>query len=753
MVARNLFVSALLGLFVSGVHGGVGEWKNYTDMKGITGVVAGKNELWASTRGGLFRFRLSDSSFTTFTNSEGLATNALSAVFLDATGKVWVGAGNGAVDIYDPATRTWQHIQDFLLSEKTQKGVTGFYQLGDSLYIASDFGVSLFLQSRFEFRETYSKFGSFPSSIRVNSFLIDGSRLWVATPSGAASADKNNPNLSAPSAWTTYTADDGLPVQVVNALAVFNGTVYAGTDAGLAKLNQSSWEAVGPLLGKQITRLVPIGSRLYVGAASEVYSLSTDGAVSLVGTPLPSNVTALASDPSGNLVVGVDRNGLAFPRGTTWSFKFPNGPASNLFIGLKVDSAGVLWAGSGINGRGTGFYRLDPSAPEGKQWTNYDSKSNPELRFDDYYKVSLTRDNAKWVSSWGRGVARVDKTGRLTLFNQTNSCFVGLPEGPGGDPTFIVIGDVASDVRGNTWMTVRSASDGNVLAVYRPDSTWFCLGNGLNPTVTLLTGLAIDLFDTKWIVSEEPSFRGLIYMTDGGTLTTLTDDSWNILTAADGLSSNNITRVVADREGQVWVGSDLGLNIIINPRSPKGNIRRVFVAREQYVNDIAIDPLGNKWVGTKEGVFVLSSDGTVLLAQYTAANTNGKLIDDDVRAVAFDDKRGIAYFGTENGLSSLGTTSVAPVESFGDLTVFPNPFRLPSTGPLQIDGLVRDSNIKILTIDGRLVREFPAPGGRIAFWDGRDDGGELVSTGVYVIVASSETGGDVATGKVAVLKK
>lgn len=753
MVSRGLWSGAILSFLSSGVFGGVGEWKNYTDMKGVQSIATGKNALWAATRGGLFRFNLSDSSITTLTNSEGLTSNLLTAVLVDDAGKVWVGASNGAIDIYDPAKQTWQHIQDILLSDKTRKGVTGFYQLGDSIYVASEFGVSLFDRRRFEFRETYSKFGSFPSSIRVNSLTVAGGRIWVATSSGVASADLKNPNLAAPSAWTTVTTAEGLPSNLANALAYFNGTIYVGTEAGLARQGQSSWQLVAALGARQITRLAQIGSRLYATEGSEVYSVGADGSVSKVGSNLPASINAITNDGSGSAVLGVEKNGLAFLKGLAWTFKFPNGPASNLFINLKVDTAGVLWAASGINNRGAGFYSFDVAGPAGKQWTSYDVSTNPELKFNDYYRVSLGRDNSKWISSWGRGVARVNREGSVTVFNQTNAGFVGIPEGPTASPTFIVIGDVVTDRRFNTWMTVRSSANGNVLAVYRPDSSWFFLRNGLNPSVTLLTSMAIDLFDTKWIVSEDPALPGLIYMADGGTLTNLSDDSWNILRDTDGLASNTITRVIVDQEGEVWVGTNLGLNIILNPRSPKGNIRRVFIAREQYVNDIAVDPLGNKWVGTKEGVFVLSPDGTALLAQYTVANTQGKLIDNDVRAVTFDERRGIAYVGTENGLSSLTTTSVAPLVSFEELSVSPNPFRLPSPRMLQIDGLVRDSNIKILTIDGRLVREFPAPGGRIAFWDGRDETGALVSSGIYIIVAFSENGDQVTKGKVAVLKK
>jgi hypothetical protein len=52
-----------------------------------------------------------------------------------------------------------------------------------------------------------------------------------------------------------------------------------------------------------------------------------------------------------------------------------------------------------------------------------------------------------------------------------------------------------------------------------------------------------------------------------------------------------------------------------------------------------------------------------------------------------------------------------------------------------------------------LVAEFSSPGGRIAYWDGKDNNGELVSTGVYIIVAFDTEGNEVITGKVAVLRE
>ena len=72
---------------------------------------------------------------------------------------------------------------------------------------------------------------------------------------------------------------------------------------------------------------------------------------------------------------------------------------------------------------------------------------------------------------------------------------------------------------------------------------------------------------------------------------------------------------------------------------------------------------------------------------------------------------------------------------------------------LVIDGLIKDCDIKILSITGNLVTEFSSPGGRTAYWDGTDQHGNVVNSGVYIIVAFDQEGNSVTTGKVAVLRE
>ena len=128
-------------------------------------------------------------------------------------------------------------------------------------------------------------------------------------------------------------------------------------------------------------------------------------------------------------------------------------------------------------------------------------------------------------------------------------------------------------------------------------------------------------------------------------------------------------------------------------------------------------------------------------------------MDNDVLSIAIDQERGVAYFGTERGLSSLTIAPVRTERAFSTIDVAPNPFVLPSQTPLMIRNLVEESSVKILRVDGSLVTEFSAQGGGRAFWDGTDSAGRAVGSGIYFVIAYTRNGDEIGTGKVAVVRK
>ena len=150
---------------------------------------------------------------------------------------------------------------------------------------------------------------------------------------------------------------------------------------------------------------------------------------------------------------------------------------------------------------------------------------------------------------------------------------------------------------------------------------------------------------------------------------------------------------------------------------------------------------------------MVDADGTQLLQSYTVASTNKSLLSNDIRSIAIDQKRGIAYFGTEQGLSSLAIAAMQTNRAYSKIECGPNPFILPSNQPLTIRNLVANSTIKIVTVSGSVIRQFDAQGGGRAFWDGRDKNGALVASGIYFIFAYAENGSQTVIGKVAVIRR
>ena len=723
-----------------------GVWKTFTSQREVRAVSLHDGVVWAATDGGLFSYRLADSVVKQFTTSAGLKTNSLSAVAVDKFGTVWTGASSGIVQAYSPSTRQWKYVSDIARDNAAERQINSLVAVGDTLYIASQIGINAYLIRRDEFWFTARSFGSgSPIAGNVTAVARVGDSIWIGTRSGVAVASAAHPNLSSPSAWRT--TQSGLPSNTVTALAVFRNTLYAATTQGVTRYDGTSWSTVAGTAGRSFLGLASNTTTLSCVTSTELTTIDSTGAVSTTGGFV--DLGSLTVEGS-RIVLGSQSGGLALQRNSVWRYAVPNGPATSRMIGLAVDQSGVVWAGTG-SGSGQGFMSFD-----GKTWRLYNRSAYPILGIDEYYKVNIGANNTKWVSSWGHGVVELDATGNIRKLYNASS---GLPTTAccGYSPDFVVVAAVVSDNAGLPWVITRPGTNDTVATVILPDSSlnYILLDPGFQPSRGVFTDGIIDGYGTLWLANSKISEGNEdgIFFYNGRGFPGSSSTHWGRLTAADGLTSGKIFCVAVDQTGQVWCGTDKGINLIVNPYGLRPQLASYVPLREQQIYSIVVDPLNNKWVGTTEGVFLLSPDGTSILAQYTVENTDGKLADNEVQSIAFDRTSGTVYFGTERGLSSLGTSAPAPLPSFDELVIRPNPFYVPSPAGVTIDGLVQNSSLKIMSVDGQVIKDIKSPGGRIAFWDGTDARGNYVSTGVYVIVAFSENGSQVAVGKVAVLRK
>jgi ligand-binding sensor domain-containing protein len=735
----------------------LGRWRNFTDMKTVRAIAATTDSLWVATSGGLFLFNPSSNAFAKFTNSEGLSSNDLTAVTIDGTGRVWVGSSDGFINSYTPTTGEWVAITAIEESDRVQKGIRSILARGDSLFIATDFGITVLQISRREFKDTYANLG-FATQAGVNNVKIFKNRIWAATDLGVSSASLDAPNLSAPTSWTAYGTADGLPSSICTVVTSIHDTIVAGTSNGLAIFTGNQFLPVPAFSGKAVTDLL--------ARANDVVVLTNEGgsfkltAYAGIGSPSVAIATntglqgnALAGQPlTTNVWVGTASSGIARWTGA-WEYTVPNCPRSSLFSSVVVDDRGILWAASGISGRGQGFYRFDLSAPDNARWKGYTMATDPLMNSDDYYKVSLGANGSIWVSSWGWGAVEVvnDSIRRHLDQSSTPALAGAVPQ----NPSFVVVGGVGVDSQGDTWIVDRSAINGNHIVQLKSNNS---VVYRTSPSSDgKLTNILIDHNDTKWFANSEPTDKppdGLFYFNEDSTVNgTRSSGGWGQLTTSDGLPSSIVLSLALDLNGEVCIGTDLGMVIVNDPLNPKGSIVPRTPLRGQSIQAIAVDAVNNKWVGTKEGVIVVNSDATAVLGQYTVLSTNGKLVDDDIRSIAYDQKRGIMYFGTIKGLSSLEVAAEQTLRSITTLDVGPNPYLVPSTTRLTIRNLSADASIKIIMTSGALVLQFKAQGGGRAFWDGRDSEGNVVPSGIYFVVAFSDNGNQTGTAKIAVVRR
>jgi hypothetical protein len=157
-----------------------------------------------------------------------------------------------------------------------------------------------------------------------------------------------------------------------------------------------------------------------------------------------------------------------------------------------------------------------------------------------------------------------------------------------------------------------------------------------------------------------------------------------------------------------------------------------------------VDPANRKWIGTPNGVWLLSEDGYTVIKNFTTANA--PLLSNNVMEIGIDESSGEVFFGTEKGLISYMGDASEGAKGYGNVEIFPNPVRPDFTGSVSIRGLIDNSTVKVTDISGQLVYETTSSGG-FASWDGRSMNGRRVSTGVYLIFAANKDGSQTHVGK------
>jgi len=223
--------------------------------------------------------------------------------------------------------------------------------------------------------------------------------------------------------------------------------------------------------------------------------------------------------------------------------------------------------------------------------------------------------------------------------------------------------------------------------------------------------------------------------------------------------------VVEDLNKNIWIGTDMGPFMLerneINqngstftqvkvPRNDGTNYADYLLAGID-ISSIAIDGAGRKWFATNgNGVYLISADNLTQLQHFTVDNS--PLLSNTVLSVAMNQTSGEVFFGTENGLCSYisDATETNSEMSSDNVWAYPNPVDPGYTGLITITGLTLDADVKIVSSNGALVAQGRSNGGTFT-WDGHDQKGRRVASGVYMVVTATKSGEKGTVCKIAIV--
>lgn len=444
-------------------------------------------------------------------------------------------------------------------------------------------------------------------------------------------------------------------------------------------------------------------------------------------------------------------------------------------------------------------YRQLISMYKNGEWTSVGGAVNTASPFqgdfrNGYGQIIDPKDpNALWCGTW-KGLYKI------TLPDNGMMIYT-YPNGPGkGQPGFhatfpdvfdganhrCLISTPSFDADGTMWLGLdvlgRNAND------YSPIYYWPAADRLADNTSALksipLTGyskaggpcvikaLKHSANRNTIVFAQTQHYNGGIYILNhNGTLDNPADDKVIHLTKFIDQNGNGLPTVYTNciwedpQTGTVWVGTSTGLYTFRPTDMLAGNttVRRIIVSRNDGTNqgdylldgndvyNINADGAGRLWFSTiGNGVVVTSPGGTEIVKHLTEENS--LLPSNTVYCTGFDPTSNAVWIGTSKQLATYYSDVTPGEQDYSSVVSYPNPVRPDFYGQVTIQGLMDQSLVKIIDQSGNLVKELGRSQGGMITWDLTNVQGNRVSTGIYIIAASTEEAASASVGKILVVK-
>jgi len=752
---------------------GIGEWRTHLPYQQVIDVEVVGDRIYAATPFDIFIYNQTDNSISFLNKVNGLNDIGISAIKYNSTLKaLLVAYTNTNVDVvYADKIVNMSDIKDKdLIGNKTINDVLFINNLA---YISCGFGIVVLNIERKEVSDTYL-IGPQGSYINVFDITLFNNKLYASTESGVYYAYINSPNLADYNEWTKD-MDLPHPDLPYRQIETFAGKLFANYSRNgynsdtLFVFDGTSWDYFDRNNTSHHTKLRVVADKfillnnysinLYDQNLQMLYSV-----YNIEGTGYEPKVATL--DGNDNLWIGDRKRGLikSFNTGFNGEVILPDGPGTTNVYEIKA-KGNYVWVASG--GRASDWSKLymvdGVFGYDGVTWRTFNNQNTPAFdSISDFVSVTINpmKPNQAFIGSWQDGLIEFTDNSLSTIYSVDNSSLQPWIAAP----TLVNISGLDYDSFNNLWVANTGAPD--ILSMKTPDGQWRSFNLGASASGIDIGNMIVDKSNNKWIIRRQEGM--VMVFNDNNTFENQADDKLKVLSSSPGsgnIPGNQVLSMAVDQDGAVWLGTDEGPAVSYDPnrifeQGVNYDVQQILIPRNdgsgqadyllatEKILAIAVDGSNKKWIGTENGVFLISKDG--LEEIYYFNTENSPLLSNTVTSIAINDD-GEVFFGTSKGIISFRGDATPPTPVNKDVYAFPNPVREQYEGPIAIKGLVVDALVKITDISGGFVFETKAEGGQ-AIWDGHTNNGQKVKPGIYLVFVSNSIGQETYVTKILMMR-
>ena len=725
MLQRFLFLILFISLTLtsSGQNelGGIGQWREHYNNRSVTQLGIAKNtngdkKIIGATTQQVFSITAKN-KVTLLGKSTGLHDISIAcSAWDDAQSQLIIAYNNSNIDIVK-GDQVYA-ITDLLLSNLyPSKKINHIYLLNQWALVSTDFGIVVIDLIKHEIKDTW-----FPNNNRqvTKTFQIVSTQdvLYAATENGIWTCPLKN-NWISGNQWQNNSDFNNLGI---NKISQYNNIVYSANANSIYQL-----PVIIPYFNLntgQIKKIVINKDGLYTsfsnGNKGGLLKVNSDKtSTSILDSLYLSNPVDYLFDEN-NIWLADSINGLLL-KNTSSNWIPLGGPAGNINGQIFINTKYLI---APFGGADAGF-----SIYNEEGWKNFNRISNKKLPIC-YSSAADPIDGSIWLTS-SDGLLKFNND-KGTIEQASPASFKGF------------FSNIQFSSDGTLWTLLEGQG-----ILQRQNNIWKLITPPNTLSLDGINKMFINQQGQAWMIA--PKYQGIMVYNPNAT-----GEKWSIInTYNNNLPSSTVTSMIDDKNGTMWVGTNNGIGLFdcneistckaYLPQIKNNNGFAGLLFQKENVNCIIADGANRKWVGTNNGTWLLSTDGTEIIERFS--KNNSPLPNDTIRQIIIAPNTGEVFFNTAQQMASYRSTATSGTTPMQQINIFPNPISPNYNGPIAMRGLAENAIVKITSLSGKLVYQTRALGGQ-AIWDGKTYDGNKVATGVYLVFARDELGTEKAVGKI-----